>query len=314
MRLFGKAGKKSGWLALVLTADGVQAVAIERRRDAPPKVQRALTIPHQHGNSGATLARSARELQAGSYRCTTLLGTGAYQMLLVEAPNVPAAELKAALGWRVKDMIDFPLDDATLDLALLPPPKNNSAHNQQAFAVVARNSLLAPHQQLFSEHKVALDAIDISEMAQRNISAMLEPEGRGVALLSFDGDGGLLTVSFGGELYLARRMDINLNQLLDSDAERVQNLHDRITLELQRSLDHFERQFSFVTIAKLVVVPVAHGALRDYLAANLYLPVEQLDLAALLDLDEVPELLDGAQQTSYLLAIGAALRNEEAAS
>ncbi len=313
MRLFGKAGKKSGWLALVLTADGVQAVAIERRTDAPPRVQRAVTIAAQLGNPSATLFRAARELHAPNHCCTTLLGAGAYQLLLVEAPNVPAAELKAALGWRVKDMIDFPLEDATLDLALLPPPQNNSAHNQQAFAVVARNSLLAPHQQLFSENKIALDAIDIGEMAQRNISALLEPEGRGVALLSFDGDGGLLTVSFGGELYLARRMDINLNQLLDSDVDRLQNLHDRITLELQRSLDHFERQFSFVTIAKLVVVPVANGALRDYLAANLYLPVEQLDLSALLDLSEVPELQDGAQQTSYLLAIGAALRGGEAA-
>ncbi|MFC0168339.1 agglutinin biogenesis protein MshI [Pseudoduganella danionis] len=311
MRLFGKAGNKSGWLALVLTADGVQAVAIERRTGSQPRVQLAQTYTAPSGYSGSILFRVARDLHAANYYCTTLLGSGAYQLLLVEAPNVPAAEMKAALGWRVKDMIDFPLEEATLDMVMLPPPQNSNMHNSQAYAVVARNSILAPHQQIFWDNKVALDAIDIDEMAQRNISALLEPEGRGVAMLSFDSDGGLLTVSFNGELYLARRMDITLGQLLETEVDRLQHLHDRITLELQRSLDHFERQFSFVTIAKLVLTPVGSGELRNYLAANLYLPVEQLDLASVLDLDDVPDLQQLDQQAAYLRAIGAALRTAE---
>ncbi|MYN47497.1 agglutinin biogenesis protein MshI [Pseudoduganella sp. FT93W] len=314
MRLFGKAGNKSGWLALVLTADGVQAVAIERRSGSQPRVQLAQTYTAPGGYPGTILFRVARDLHAANYHCTTLLGSGAYQLLLVEAPNVPAAEMKAALGWRVKDMIDFPLEEATLDLAMLPPPQNSNMHNSQAYAVVARNSILAPHQQIFWENKVALDAIDIDEMAQRNISALLEPEGRGVAMLSFYTDGGLLTVSFNGELYLARRMDITLGQLLETDADRLQHLHDRITLELQRSLDHFERQFSFVTIAKLVLTPIGNGELRNYLAANLYLPVEQLDLASVLNLDDVPDLQQLDQQAGYLRAIGAALRTAEVAA
>ncbi|MYM39908.1 agglutinin biogenesis protein MshI [Duganella qianjiadongensis] len=313
MRLFGKAGNKSGWLALILTADGVQAVAIERRTGSQPRVQLAQSYTAPSGYPGSILFRVARDLHAANYHCTTLLGSGGYQLLMVEAPNVPAAEMKAALGWRVKDMIDFPLEDATLDMALLPPSKNSSAASSQAFAVVARNSILAPHQQVFWENKVALDAIDIDEMAQRNISALLEPEGRGVAMLSFDADGGLLTVSFNGELYLARRMDITLNQLLETDADRLQHLHDRITLELQRSLDHFERQFSFVAIAKLVLTPVGNGELRNYLAANLYLPVEQLELSSVLELDDVPDLEQAEQQRVYLRAIGAALRTGVAA-
>lgn len=311
MRLFGKAGNKSGWLALVLSTDGVQAVAIERRRGSPARVQLAQTYTSPTGYASSILFRVAKDLHSANYHCTTLLGAGGYQLLLVDTPNVPAAELKAALGWRVKDMIDFPLEQATLDFALLPPQKNGSAHTAHAFAVVARNSVLQPHQQVFWENKVALDAIDIDEMAQRNISALLEPEGRGVAMLVFDGDGGLLTVSYGGELYLARRMDITLQQLLDPDSERRQNLHDRITLELQRSLDHFERQFSYVTIAKLVLAPVGAGELRNYLAANLYVPVEQLDLASVLDLSDVPDLQQAEQQLAYLRAIGAALRSTE---
>ncbi|GJJ02234.1 hypothetical protein RugamoR64_27720 [Duganella rhizosphaerae] len=312
MRLFGKAEKKNGWLAIGLTADGVQAAAIERRTGALPRVLLAASYPGQADQAGASLARLGKELQAGRYRCTTLLGAGGYQLLMVEAPNVPEAEMKTALGWRVKDMIDFPLEQATLDMAMVPQA-SGSNQARQAFAVAARNSVLQPYQQLFADSKIALSAIDIGEMAQRNISALLEPEGRGLALLAFDADGGLLTVSYQAELYLARRIDITLNQLLDPDPDRVQHLHDRITLELQRSLDHFERQFSSVAVAKLILAPVGEGALRAYLATNLYLPVEQLDLASVLDLELAPVLQDPAQQSGFLRTLGAALREEASA-
>jgi MSHA biogenesis protein MshI len=88
------------------------------------------------------------------------------------------------------------------------------------FVVAAKNSIIAPRQKLFLDAKVELAAIDIPEMAQRNVSAMLEPEGRGIAMLSFGDDGSLLTVSYRGELYLSRRFDVTLAQLLEPDHDR----------------------------------------------------------------------------------------------
>ena len=311
MGLFGKAAKNENWLAIVLAADGVQAAVVQRRADALPLVRLAVSYPGGADQTAANLAKLGRELNAGRYRCTSVLGAGAYQLLMVEAPNVPADEMKTALGWRVKDMIDFPLEEATIDMALLPPQANAAAHSRQAFAVAARNAPVEQHQRLFADSKIPLEAIDIGEMAQRNISAMLEPEGRGVALLAFDQDGGLLTVSYQGELYLARRIDVPLSQLMDPDTDRLQQAHDRITLELQRSLDHFERQFHFVAVAKLVLAPVGDGKLLSYLSSNLYLPVEQLDLASVLDLSEAEHLRDAAAQNGFLATLGAALREEE---
>jgi MSHA biogenesis protein MshI len=313
MGLFGRAEKKDGWLAIGLAADGVLAAVVQRRAGALPLVRVAQSYPGSVDQAGASLARAGKELQASRYRCTSVLGSGAYQMVMVEAPNVPEAEMKTAIGWRIKDMIDFPLAEASVDMALLPAPAN-AAQARQTFAVAARNSALGPLQQLFADSKVPLSAIDIGEMAQRNISAMLEPEGRGVALLSFDADGGLLTVSYQAELYLARRIDVTLPQLLDPDADRQRSLHDRVTLELQRSLDHFERQFNAVAVAKLVLSAVGDGALLAYLAGNLYLPVEQLDLSTVLDLGEAAQLRDPAEQARFLMTLGAALRDEERAA
>lgn len=314
MGFWGKTKKKDGWLAIALYADGILTAVVQRRRDAKPVVLAAMFYPGEKQLAGPILARVHKDMQTDQYRCSSLLGLGEYQLLMVEAPNVPAEELKTAVTWRLKDMIDFPVAEATVDVVHVPPAKNAPAHNKQVFAVAARNSVIEPHQSLFTAGKVRLSAIDIPEMAQRNISAMLEPEGRGVAMLSFDLDGGLLTVSFGGELYLARRMDVTLTQLLGDDDDKKQQHYDRITLELQRSLDHFERQFHFVAVSKLVLAPTGGSNLFSYLKSNLYLPVETLDLDTILDLDKVPELKDPAQQARYFMTLGAALRDEERAS
>jgi MSHA biogenesis protein MshI len=129
-------------------------------------------------------------------------------------------------------------------------------------------------------------------------------------MLSFGDDGGLLTVSYRAELYLSRRFDVTLAQLLEPDHERKHASFDKITLELQRSLDHFERQYSFISVSKLVLGPSTVSGLEEYLSSNLYTPVETLDLASVFDLEAVPELADKALQQRFLLPLGAALREE----
>jgi MSHA biogenesis protein MshI len=262
----------------------------------------------------AALEKAGKELKAATRRCTTLLGGGHYQMLTLDAPNVPAAEVKTAVRWRLKELIDFPPDEATIDVLDIPAQANVAARPQQTiFVVAARNEVVAARQKLFKSAKVGLSAIDIPELAQRNISAMLEQGGRGLAMLSFDEDGGLLTVSYNGELYLSRRIDIALAQLTDPDIERRHQSFDRVTLELQRSLDNFERQFSFISVATLVLGPSEIEGLDAYLSSNLYTPVETLELGRVFDLERAPELAARAVQQRFFLALGAALRNEEKA-
>lgn len=312
MRFFKKARKKDGWLSLAVQRDGVAAVSVKPGAEGKPAVRFAHFLPGQP--DAAVLEKAGREGQANVYRCATLLGAGDYQLLSVEAPNVPQDELRTAIRWRLKDLLDFPVADATVDVLAIPVDAAAGARAQQSvFAVAARNSVVKARQQLFLDARLELSVIDIPEMAQRNISAMLEPEGRGVAMLSFGPDGGLLTVSFRGELYLSRRVDVGMELLLDPDHERKHAGFDRITLELQRSLDHFERQFSFISVARLVLAPSEIVGLDEYLSSNLYMPVDSLDLATLFDFARTPELADKALQGRFFLPLGAALRTEEGA-
>jgi MSHA biogenesis protein MshI len=312
MRFFRKAKKTEGWLAMVLQREGVAAACVARGDGERPLVR---AIGFYPGTLTPELVEKAgKELHSASYSCTTVLSGGEYQLISVEAPNVPREEWKTATRWRLKDVLDYPVDEATVDVLDIPLDPNAVVRPQQSvFAVAARNSVIGPRQKLFGVAKVKLGAIDIPEMAQRNISALLEPDGRGLALLYFGEDGGLLTVSWRGELYLSRRVDVTLAQVCDEDPDRRNGAFDKIALELQRSLDNFERQFSFISVAKLMLAPGPGSSLDDYLSSNLYTRVERLDLASVFDLDRTPELLEPAAQQRFFLALGGALRVEEAA-
>jgi MSHA biogenesis protein MshI len=312
MSFFNRTKKVGGWVALSMQGERVFLAHVRRDQSDKPVVEFVASYGAE-ASSLATLEKISRELQLGQYVCSHMLGAGEYQLLAVEAPNVPADELKVAIRWRLKDMLDFHVDDATIDVLDIPVDKNAPTRNHSMYAVAARNQLIQQRQTLFNEAKIPLAVIDIPEMAQRNIAALLEPEGRGLALLSFDDEGGLLTVTFNGELYLSRRVDVPFSQLIGSETEQRTAAFERITLEVQRSLDHFDRQYHFITLAKLVLSPLADGAaaLREYLAANLYIPIESLDFDSVLDLSRSASLKPIEVQQRYFLTIGAALRHEE---
>ncbi len=255
------------------------------------------------------LEKLARELHFDRYQCSTLLRPGEYQMLLVEAPTVPHAELKSAIRWRVKDMLDYHIDDATMDVLDIPPAAEAAGRSHSMYAVAARNDVIQGRVKTFEDARIPLRVIDIPETAQRNISALYEAEGRGAALLYFNDDAGLLTVTCRSELYLSRRIEIGHGQIAGRAPESRAELFSRIVLELQRTFDHFDRQFSYVPISKVLLAPEpAETGLFEHLKANLDIPVERVNL-----LDHVSfakEAPDSAEQWRFFHLVGASLRHE----
>lgn len=314
MFFFRRMVQKSGWLALSFQPQGICVAHVQRVPGGRPAV-RLCRMSEGNPADARALEKLAKELHLGQYRCTTLLKLKEYQMLLVEAPSVPEAEIKTAIRWRVKDMLDYKIDDATVDVLDIPPAPDAPAKGRSLYAVAARNEIIQRLMDSFDQAGIPLSAIDIPEIAQRNMASLLEENGRGLAMLSFGVEEGLLTVNYGGELYLARHIEVALSHLQEKEEERRRVLFEKVTLELQRSLDHFDRQFHFIGLGKLVLAPLPGvEGLREYLAERLYLPVEQMDLAAVLDFSAAPELAQPAFQAQCFYTLGAALRVEEIAS
>ena len=260
----------------------------------------------------ASLARAYREFGFGNRtRCATLLAAGDYQISAVEAPNVPEAELKAAMRWRMKDVIDYPVEQSVYDLLQIPSADGAAARARWIYVVVARNELVKTYAERFDDAKVPLSVIDIPETAQRNVAALYERDARGVGLLYFDDAGGLLTVSSGGELYLARRFDFTMSQIRRDDEDYREDLYNRILVELQRTLDNFERQYSQIVLSRLLVGPEPEPTpLAAYLHSNLGIEVAPVSLEEVLEFrGGVP---DAQVQWGYFHLIGCSIRSEGA--
>lgn len=301
-------------MAVCSFSDRLDLAHVCRAADGKPQVRLLASYAGGAGQADA-LVRLRGTHRLSRFRCVTLLGPGEYQLLQAEAPAVPAAELKTALRWRIKDQLDYPIEAATVDALLIPGDGAGSGRGPQAFAVAAPKAAVGKRVKPFQDGKIPLQAVDIPELAQRNVAALLEDENRGLALLAFDATGGLLTITFRGELYAFRRIDIGATQLASADEERRGQLVDRIALELQRSFDHFDRQYSFVSLKRLVVAEVAGAPwLQPQLSRQSYLPVDTMDLSAAMDLEAVPELRQPSRQGECLQLLGAALRPEAEAA
>ena len=315
MKLFGSKGRKPGWICINLMPDRVDVSHVVVAGKARPEIILCDSY-RKEGDAAATLGRLRRELQLDRYRCTTLLKTGDYQIVPIEASaNVPASEARIAVRWRIKDLIDYPVETAAVDALFIPGPDGSTERSAQMLAVAARNDAIAATAKPFNDADIPLEVIDIPELAQRNLAHLLEPEGRGLALLAFDDRGGLLTFTCGGELYQHRRIEISLRSFDGISPEQRKGVYDRLVLELQRSLDHFDRQFRHIAVAKVMVTPVP-GAddLREHLAANLDVPVALIHLSEIMDFPHIPELHEDARQAQCLQLIGAAMREESAAA
>lgn len=290
-------------MAVCLYPDRVDVAAARIGPGERPLLQ--MLESFERGSSDVdALKRLCRKFGLASTSVTTLMPAQQYQLLTLEAPAVPAEEMREAVRWQIRDLVDFPVEQATLDVIDIPAA---SGRQKSVFVAAARNDNVLRLMRGFLDADVGLDVIDIRELAQRNIAALCAEPDRGIALLSFDDAGGCLTFTYNGELYVARHIDIGTQML--SDPARQTALFERIGLELQRSTDGFERQFSHIPLTKLAIAPHPFAAaLRDFLADYLTIPIEVIDLAEVMDLSAVPALKAGERQAQCFATIGAALR------
>lgn len=303
--------RKPGWLAILPQSGQVTLAHVVRDRESRPEVRLLDSFALESGEREA-LQRLRISHELKSYSCTTLMTAGDYNVTPLEAPPVPDDERKEALRWALKDVVSYPLDSACIDVLDIPtaglPPGRSAGVLVVSAAEQAVRSRVGP----FEQAKITLDAVDIPELAQRNIAALLEDENRGLVFLRIDESGMMLTLSFHGELVAVRRGEMNTLQLSGDDAARRAHGKERLALELQRSLDNFDRQYSHIPVSKVILAsyPGVENLAAE-LGESTYVPIRDMDLSPVIDFPAIPELRDTGCQARHLLAIGAALRTSD---
>jgi MSHA biogenesis protein MshI len=290
----------SEWLAIRMSQQNLVVAQVQKRTDKMPMVKLA-QIEDMALDSDKFKA-FVKRFKLDKTSCSYVLNVNDYQCLQIEKPMVPKEEVKQAARWKIKDLLDYPVEEATIDVLEIP---QDATQNRQAnaYVIAAKNQLIGEISNQLIDRKVHLSAIDTALTAQRNIAALFEQDNRALAMLSISHLGGLLTFTAGQELYHSRFIELE-------DEGTFANL-ERVALELQRSLDHFDRQFPHLTVNQLLLAPFEEQAtFLDYLKTALYIPVKGFQLNDAFEFDAAIAMPNLRAQASLLPVLGASLREE----
>lgn len=292
-------GQRNSLIGVYLAATHVAVAEVQQFPGQSPRLLRAASQPLDAGQSPAVVL--AELLDNAKQPLNLLLPPDQYQLLLVEAPPVPASEMRQAVRWRLGSLIDFDPRDAMVDVLSIPGQRNRGQN--MIYVVVAAIERLR-HTLATLPGGSSVHSIDITDMALRNLAARVEDDQRGLATLYLGQQRGLLTITHQGNLHLSRRLDFGNEDIDLNSAETF----EQIALEIQRSLDYYDSHFDNPPVAALALLPcLGQQALLSSLDDQLDLRVYPLAAEHLL---ETSTGLPGHYSAELMLAIGAALRDE----
>jgi len=291
-------------IGVEFSSEGVAFAHVKRMPTQQPLLNHSEFIPVDSSVNASDLLR-ARLAKLGLQKvpCNIVMSSGTYQLLLGEAPKVPAEELAEALRWRVKDLIQFPIADAVLDAFLLPEDSARGT-SRMAYALVAQRNNVVQLITRAKEANLTLQAIDIPELVLRNVAQSCCDTKRGIALVKLGQGGGSLQIIRDGNVYLSRQFLLAYNAGLLDDLPG-----DALVLELQRSLDYFERQMRQTPPSHVYICGenVTADKLTPEIRNSLAVKIELLNIEAGVQLGK------NVQEHGLslcLLALGAALRED----
>ena len=198
---------------------------------------------------------------------TVVLRPSQYQLLQIEAPAVPAQELRSAVRWQVAGMVTQAVETLVMDV--MPVGDSQVRITNQVFVVAAEQAVVAHSLALARVLGAEVGVIDIQDATQRNLQLQAlaqDTQDAHAAVVLLDEAQALLTISAQGELQYSRRLDLEPG-VVDGVEQAGR---ERWATEIQRSLDVWDRTAPMLPIARLSLYAAqATAALSHWLGQYL---------------------------------------------
>lgn len=234
------------------------------------------------------------------YPCQIILSTELYQLLLVDAPDVPENELAKALRWQLKGLVDYPINDIAVD-AFIVPSHGAGDRRKKAFAAVTLQSELINKVSMLKSCLLNISAISISELALSKLLSLESLASTSPSIvISYEDELCRQHVYYKGDLYLFRTLPMNKSIIQPNGAA-----HQNMLLEIQRSIDYCLMELKLPEPKQVLFTPSFYQAteLFSYLKTELNKEVKLLDINSFFTSEPIPpEML-----TKIFYAIGGAL-------
>lgn len=271
-------GRKSGAHALGVVAvmrrpEGVGLAHV--RFDAGherPVLHRCLFHPVEDRDAHQrVISRLVRRCGVEKARFVGVLERADYSLFPADAPALPRDEWGMNMRWKIGDRIDYPVEEAVVELFDLPG-RVVEEPSGKVYVAVARDADVQKHVDWFLDAGLNLVAIDILELALGRLTDRLPEDQGGVALLHWEGTAGVVMVRRHGRLFLARTIEVSAPSLepswVMSDApgglseseseseksERASRL-TALTRALRRTFDFYESTFHQSPLEALFITP-----------------------------------------------------------
>jgi len=233
--------------------------------------------------------------------CNLVLHPSYYRLLLIDAPQVPKNEYRSAVRWQIKDMVDLPLDDISVDIFL--PTQEIAEQRDKIYVVAACKSFLQGVVDQLYRTQLNPIAIDIHELAIRNLLTLLAKDDKPIVFLHLLDNRSLLLIVKGGQIYFSRRIMYGLEKL------REERVFKKLVSEIRRCFDYYQQHLEQALPDNLFLAPLLqpYEFIRENLTQALKMNTQHVNINELVT---YPKLLSDEVQAYCCAAIGGALRSQ----
>ncbi len=234
-------------------------------------------LPTEADEQARALVRAVSDLGVKGCRANVTLPLGSYHLIQVERPPVDEAELVDAARWRIKGQLDYPVEDAVIQV--FDVPKSENQRTPLLNVVAAPQRTIRELNALVKRAGLSLQRITIVELAVRDLVNRVTERDEPVATVFLNARQGVIQITHGRELYITRRVEYGLGSVIPTDTLAT-GIHMTLPLELRRTVDYFESQFNLGTIRRVLAAPTDEPFMKFMKETSEFtgLPVEPLDL------------------------------------
>jgi MSHA biogenesis protein MshI len=251
------------------------------------------------------LAKDVDRFNIIGEKCQLILLPGQYQLLLMDAADVPEAEMAKALRWSLKGLSDYDLDDAAIDAFMVPSPEGDS--QKKAMIAITPLSLLNQKRALLESAFLDANVASIAEMALGNLFSLMFPEqlekdSEPMLVVSLYESVRKVHLLHNHTFYLIRELTPGESPVENEPVEMI-----NIIFELERSIDYCLNKLNLPEPKQVFFTPAFHQAVSFFktIEEKLKLSANIIDLNDYLDIEGKPDL---QKQQGMFYSITGAIR------
>ncbi len=229
--------------------------------DERPLVSRCLFQPAV-GEPSPLLAEWVQRYGLGRSRFVGLLNREEYLLFPYDAPDLPRGEWGMNIRWKIADRLGYPAEQAVVETFDLPGSATQETSGK-IYVAVAPETTVQRKVDLFLNADLPLWGLDMADLALGRLTDTLPEDARGLGLLYWTGEGGVIQVRRRQTLFLSRTLETrrqpiwraleNATPSIPPEADHA--ALDHLATELRRTFHFYENNFLQPPLDHLFVMP-----------------------------------------------------------